>query len=111
RPELATIVLKTNPDGGIVRVRDVGRVVLGAETYAGNLRFNGHEAIGLGILQLSSGNALQVSKWVRETMDRLSAKSPKGVSYSIAFDSTDFVAESIREVVITLGIAIILVVI
>jgi hydrophobic/amphiphilic exporter-1 (mainly G- bacteria), HAE1 family len=109
--EFGDIVLRSNPDGGYVRVRDVGRVVLGAETYAGNLLFNGHEGIGLGILQLSSGNALQVSQQVRDTMNRLSQKFPPGVSYAVAFDSTDFVAESIREVVITLGIAIILVVI
>jgi len=109
--EFADIVLRTNPDGGYVRVRDVGRVVLGAETYAGNLRFSGREAVGLGILQLSSGNALEVSKQVRTTMARLAQKFPPGVAYDIAFDTTDFVAESIREVVITLGIAIILVVI
>ncbi len=109
--EFADIVLRTNPDGGVVRVRNIGRVVLGAETYAGNLKFDGHDAVGLGILQLSSGNALQVSKSVRDTMARLSQKFPPGVAYNIAFDSTDFVAESIREVVITLAIAIVLVVI
>jgi len=108
--EFANIILRTNPDGGYVKVKDVGRVMLGAETYAGTLWFDGQNSIGLGILQLSTGNALQVSQQVRTTMDRLSEKFPPGVHYKIAFDSADFVAESIREVVITLLIAIGLVV-
>jgi len=108
--QFANIVLRTNPDGGFVKVRDVGRVVLGAENYVGSLWFDGNEAIGLGILQLQTGNALAVSQQVRATMDRLSAKFPAGVSYKVAFDSSDFVRESIKEVVITLLIAISLVV-
>jgi hydrophobic/amphiphilic exporter-1 (mainly G- bacteria), HAE1 family len=108
--QFANIVLKTNPDGGYVKVRDVGRVVLGAENYAGSLWFDGHEAVGLGILQLQTGNALAVSQQVRSTMDTLSQKFPAGVSYKVAFDTSDFVRESIKEVVITLLIAISLVV-
>jgi len=108
--QFANIVLKTNPDGGYVKVRDVGRVVLGAENYAGSLWFDKNEAIGLGILQLQTGNALQVSQQVHETMDRLALKFPPGVSYKVAFDSAEFVRESIKEVVITLLIAIALVI-
>ena len=108
--QFANIVLKTNPDGGFVKVRDVGRVVLGAENYAGSLWFDGHEAIGLGILQLQTGNALAVSQQVRATMDRLAQKFPPGVTYKIAFDTSEFVHESIKEVVVTLLIAIALVV-
>src|SRR5665213_886284 len=108
--EFANIVLKTNPDGGFVKVRDVGRVVLGAENYSGSLWFHGKEGVGLGILQLQSGNALAVSQQVRETMDRLALTLPAGVSYRVAFDTSEFVHESIKEVVITLLIAISLVV-
>jgi hydrophobic/amphiphilic exporter-1 (mainly G- bacteria), HAE1 family len=108
--QFANIVLKTSPDGGFVKVRDVGRVALGAENYAGSLWFDGHEAIGLGILQLQTGNALAVSQQVRTTMDRLAQKFPPGVSYKIAFDTSEFVRESIKEVVVTLLIAIALVV-
>ena len=104
--QFANIVLKTNPDGGYVKVRDIGRVVLGAENYSGSLWFDGNEAIGLGILQLQSGNALAVSQQVRATMDRLAQKFPAGVSYKVAFDTSEFVRESIKEVVITLLIAI-----
>jgi HAE1 family hydrophobic/amphiphilic exporter-1 len=108
--QFANIVLKANPDGGYVKVRDVGRVVLGAENYSGSLWFDGDDAIGLGILQLQTGNALDVSRQVRATMDRLSLKFPAGVSYKVAFDTSEFVQESIKEVVITLLIAIGLVV-
>ncbi|HEX3549270.1 MAG TPA: efflux RND transporter permease subunit [Candidatus Elarobacter sp.] len=108
--QFANIVLRANPDGGFVKVRDVGRVELGAENYSGSLAFDGHPAIGLGILQLQTGNALQVSAAVHSTMDRLAQKFPPGVHYYVAFDTAEFVHESIKEVVITLLIAIALVV-
>jgi len=108
--QFGNIVLKTSPDGGFVKVRDVGRVELGAENYAGSLWFNGKEGIGLGILQLQTGNTLAVAQQVRTTMDKLQQKFPPGVSYKIAFDTSEFVRESIREVVITLLVAIGLVV-
>jgi HAE1 family hydrophobic/amphiphilic exporter-1 len=108
--DFANIVLRSTPDGGFVKVSDVGRVTLGAENYSGSLWFDGREGIGLGVLQLQSGNALQVSSQVRQTLDRLQAKFPAGMSYHVAFDTTEFVRESIKEVVITLIIAIALVV-
>jgi HAE1 family hydrophobic/amphiphilic exporter-1 len=104
--QFANIVLRSTPDGGFVKVRDVGRVELGAENYSGSLWFDRNTAIGLGILQLQTGNALQVSQEVRATMDRLAKKFPPGVSYKVAFDTAEFVHESIKEVVITLAIAI-----
>ncbi len=108
--QFANIVLKSNPDGGFVKVSDVGRVELGAENYSTTNWFDGHPSVGLGILQLQSGNALQVSQQVRATMDRLATTFPPGVSYKVAFDTAEFVHESIKEVVITLLIAISLVV-
>jgi HAE1 family hydrophobic/amphiphilic exporter-1 len=108
--EFANIVLTTTPNGGYVRVKDVGRVQLGAEDYSGSLWFNGKEGVGLGVLQLQSGNALQVSRDVYATMARLATKFPAGMHYKVAFDTTLFVSESIKEVVITLLVAIVLVV-
>ena len=108
--EFGNIVLKTTPNGGYVHVKDVGRVDLGAEDYSGSLWFNGKPGVGLGILQLQNGNALQVSQQVYDTMARLATKFPSGVHYAVAFDTTLFVRESIREVIITLLVAIILVV-
>ena len=108
--EFSNIVLRSTPDGGFVKVSDVGRVTLGAENYSGSLWFNGREGVGLGVLQLQTGNALQVSNQVRQTLATLSKKFPAGMTYHVAFDTTEFVRESIREVVITLLIAIALVV-
>jgi HAE1 family hydrophobic/amphiphilic exporter-1 len=108
--EFANIIIRTNPDGGFVRVRDVGRVTLGAADYSGSLWFNGKPGVGLGIEQLQTGNALQVSSQIRATLDRMQAHFPAGMHYAIAFDSADFVRESIREVTFTLALAILLVV-
>jgi len=108
--QFANIIIRPNPDGGFVRVRDVGRVTLGAADYSGSLWFNGKPGVGLGIEQLQSGNALQVSQQIRATLDRMQSKFPVGMHYAIAFDSADFVRESIREVTFTLALAILLVV-
>jgi HAE1 family hydrophobic/amphiphilic exporter-1 len=108
--EFKSIILRTQPNGGNVRVADVGRVEIGAETYAADLRFDRKESVGIGIQQLPNGNALDVSKQVRATMERLQAKFPTGVHYKIAFDSTDFVRDSIKDVVTTLIVAIFLVI-
>ncbi|MBV8727769.1 MAG: efflux RND transporter permease subunit, partial [Candidatus Eremiobacteraeota bacterium] len=109
--QFANIILRANPDGGFVRLADVGRVELGAENYSSRLDFKGKTAIGLGILQLSTANALQLSKGIRDAMATLSQKFPPGVQYEVAFDTSDFVNESIREVLKTLLFAIVLVVI
>ncbi|GAC1584706.1 MAG: efflux RND transporter permease subunit [Candidatus Velthaea sp.] len=108
--DFRNIILRNTADGGLVRYSDIGRVEVGAENYATNLRFDRHESVGIGVQQLPDGNALQISRDVKATMDRLSAKFPAGVSYKVAFDSTDFVRDSIRDVITTLIIAIILVV-
>jgi HAE1 family hydrophobic/amphiphilic exporter-1 len=104
------IVLKRGPNQSLVLLRDVGRVELGAESYSGNLSYNGYEAIGLGVLQLSNANALEVDRGVRAELDRLSRTFPPGLKYQIAFDSTIAVGESIREVLKTLAIAIVIVI-
>ncbi len=109
--EFGNIVLRTTPDGGYVRVRDVGRVELGAEDYSSSVRFDGHSAVGIGILQLPDANALDVAKGVTAQMKALSASFPPGVRYAVGFDSTAFVNESIREVIITLLLSILLVVV
>jgi HAE1 family hydrophobic/amphiphilic exporter-1 len=104
------IILKTNTDGTLVRLRDVGYAELGAEDYSSDLMFNGHEAVGLGITQLSNANALEVDRLVLAELDRLSKHFPPGMIYQNAFDTTEAVGESIREVLTTLVEAIILVI-
>jgi HAE1 family hydrophobic/amphiphilic exporter-1 len=104
------IVVKAGRDGALVRIRDVGRVELGAETYTSNLRFGGLDAAGLGIQLLPSANALETFQGVVDEMARLEKNFPPGLQSRIAFDNVGVVRESIIEVLKTLGEAILLVV-
>ncbi len=104
------IILKTNNDGTLVRVKDVGRSELGAEDYSSDLQFNGKDSVGLGITQLSNANALEVDRDAIAELERLSKRFPPGMKYQLAFDTTDAVGESIRDVLSTLVEAIVLVV-
>jgi HAE1 family hydrophobic/amphiphilic exporter-1 len=108
--EFGQVVLKTAGDGTLVRIRDVGRVELGAEDYGSVLRFNGREAIGMGIFQLPDANALDVDRAVRDELDRLARSFPPGLHYEVGFDPTSAVRSSIDDVLITLGAAIAIVV-
>jgi len=105
------IVLKTGSDGTLVRLKDVGRAELGAEDYGSLLRFNGHDAVGMGVTQLPGANALDVDKAVKAELIRLSANFPPGLKVAVAFDTTTVIGESIRDVLQTLLQAILLVVI
>jgi len=108
--EFDNIILKRAADGALVRVKDVGRTELGAESYAQTARYNGRDAVGFGVLLLPTANALQVFREILATLDRLSQRYPPGLKIEIAFDTTTVVSESIREVVQTLLLAIGLVV-
>jgi len=108
--EFDNIILKTGADGTLVRVKDVGRAELGAESYSSRLRFDGHEAVGMAITQLPGANALDVDKAAKAEFLRLSKNFPPGLKYAIAFDTTNVVSESIRDVLITLLQAILLVI-
>jgi len=104
------IILKTNNDGTLVRLKDVGRAELGAETYSSDLQFNGQDAVGLAVVQLSTANALEVDRLAIAELDRLSKNFPPGMHVKLAFDTTDAVVESIRDVLFTVGSAILLVI-
>ena len=104
------VVVKVGKDGAMVRVKDVGRVELGAETYASNLRFMGLEAQGVGITLLPSANAIDVFNGVMAEMARLEKSFPPGLEWRVAFDNVVVVRESIIEVVKTLAEAIVLVI-
>jgi len=107
--EFENIIVKAAGDTS-VRLKDVGRVELGAEDYASSLQFNGHDAVGIAITQLSNANALEVDRAALGELERLSQNFPPGMKYRVAFDTTDVVSESIRDVLETLGAAIILVI-
>jgi HAE1 family hydrophobic/amphiphilic exporter-1 len=105
------IILKRSNDGALVRLKDVGRTELGAENYATNLRYAGHDAVGFGVLQLPTANSLQVYRDVSAEVARLSKRFPPGLKAELAFDTTKVVSDSIAEVVTTLLEAIGLVIV
>ena len=96
------LILKTGDNGLIVRFKDVGQVELGAENYNSFLRYRGYDAVGLGIYQLIDSNALEVGKLVKAELKKLSQDFPERIDYQIALDSTNFVKESLSEVIKTL---------
>ena len=109
--QFENIVVRRASDGSLIQVRDIGRVELGAEDYSSNLSYNGYEALGLGVQQLSNANALDVYKEVIAELDQLKPKFPPGLQYQVAFDTTTAVSDSIQEVLKTLVEAVIIVII
>jgi hydrophobe/amphiphile efflux-1 (HAE1) family protein len=97
------------PAPGIVRLRDVARVELGAQNYNQACTFDGHPSVGLSVYQLPGTNALDVAERVRTRMKELKSRFPDGVEYSIAYDTTPFIRESVADVVKTLFEAVVLV--
>jgi HAE1 family hydrophobic/amphiphilic exporter-1 len=105
------VVLKTVEDGTLVKLSDVGRAELGAENYSSFLRFRGNDAVGLGINQLPESNALDVASSVKAELQNLAKSFPPGLKYQVAFDTTLYTQQSMREVVKTLFEAIVLVIV
>ena len=109
--QFADIVLRANPNGGYVRLADVARIELGAQSYTTDLRFDGSsKVVGLGVLQYPSANAIDVSRRIIAEMQQLAPQFPTGMHWTVAFDVTQFVNESIKEVVLTLLLSIALVI-
>jgi len=107
--EFDNIVVKNSSDG-LVLLKDVGHAEVGAEDYSSTLKYSGHEALGIGVEQLSSANALSVDRLAKAELAKLAENFPPGLQYAIAFDSTTVVGDSIREVLWTLGMAILIVI-
>ncbi len=108
--EFEDIILRSRPDGSVVRVRDVARVELGAQSYGSFGRVGGKPAALIGVFQLPDANALDVSRGVAAAMARLAPSFPPGVAYTRPYNTTEFVRVSIEEVVLTLFVAIALVI-
>ncbi len=104
--EFEDIILRTRADGSVLRVRDVARVELGAQSYASFGRVGGKPAALIGIFQLPGANALDVSRGVTAAMARIAPSFPSGVTHTRPYNTTEFVRVSIEEVVETLLIAI-----
>jgi len=110
--EFDNIIVKNSPNG-LVQLKDVGHAEVGAEDYGTALKYQGHNAMGLGVVQLSNANSLDVDSKAKAVLEQLSKNFPPGLEYAIAFDSTTAVGQSIREVLVTLieAIAIVIAVI
>ena len=108
--EFENIVVRANPDGSVLYLKDVARVELGSRDYDFAGLYNGKPATLVGIFLQPGANALQVGDAVKRTVDELKQRFPAGLDYAVPYDTTRFVEVSIREVVKTLGEAILLVV-
>jgi HAE1 family hydrophobic/amphiphilic exporter-1 len=109
--DFADIVLRANVNGSFVRIKDVARVELGAQTYAQNSRVNGKPAAVLGLYQLPGTNAIQAVEGVRKLMEELKQRFPAGLEYDVALDTTAAVTEGIHDIYKTLVEAMILVIV
>ncbi len=109
--EFGNIVVRTNNLGAVVRVRDLGRVELGAQSYSSTSALNGSPAATLAIYQAPGANALAVAEGVRTELEKLKGRFPSGLDYKVVYDSTLFVEASINEIVMTLALTGIIVLI
>ncbi len=109
--EFGEIIVKTNEDGALTRLKDVARIEMGSNSYSLRSLLNNKSAVGLGIFEAPNSNALELSANVRAKMEELKRDFPEGVAYDIVYDPTQFVRESIKSVIHTLLEAVALVVI
>src|SRR5262249_41137503 len=100
--ELENMIVKTGNNGDVTRVRDIGSVELGAQTYSQIFSLNKQPAVGIGVFQSPGANALEVEQAVEKKMTELAKAFPPGVRYDTPFDTTKFVSASINEVYKTL---------
>ncbi len=107
--QFGNIILRANPDGSTVRLKDVARLEIGGQSYGTSARLNGKPSTGIGIQLSPTGNALETAKLVRARMTELSKYFPPGMKYAVPFDSSAFIDISIKQVVETLIEAVILV--
>jgi hydrophobe/amphiphile efflux-1 (HAE1) family protein len=109
--QFGAIMLRANPDGSALRIRDVARVEIGAQNEDSESRLNGKPAVAIGLYLSPGANAVQTAAAVKTRLDKLKQRFPEGLNYTVVYDSTTFINDTIREVLRTLGQAFILVVI
>ncbi len=108
--EFGNVVVRTQPDGSQVRIRDIARVELGVETYNARTRLNGKQCAMIAVYQAPGSNAVNLAATVRKTMAQLSTSFPKGIRYDVSLDTTQAITAGIDEIITTLYIALALVV-
>jgi HAE1 family hydrophobic/amphiphilic exporter-1 len=104
--EFGEIILRANPDGSVLRLRDVARLELGAQTYTVKARYNGSPAAVIALYQLPGSNAVETADGVRRMLDELKTRFPADVAEEVSLDTTQSVREGLREIITTLLIAI-----
>jgi hydrophobe/amphiphile efflux-1 (HAE1) family protein len=109
--QFGNIVLRANPDGSVLRIKDVARVEIGAQNMDSESRIDGDPGVPIGIYLAPGANAVTTAKAVQTTLAKLSERFPPGLTYTVHYDSTTFVTDTITEVLKTLGEAFVLVVI
>ena len=107
--EFEEIVVRSKPDGSQIRIKDISKVELGAESYAFFSRIGGRDSAVISVTQLPEANAIDLSNRLKKKMAELSKTFPQGIEYNIERDETDFVRESINEVIGAIGLAVLLV--
>jgi len=100
--EFGQTILRSRPDGGFVRLRDVGRIELGSRSYTSTAKLNNQDTAFLVIYQLPDANALEVAERVKAVVDEAAGRFPEGVNHTVLYDTTEFISRSISEVVVTL---------
>src|SRR5262249_47221909 len=108
--EFGNIVIRANPDGSVLHLRDVARIELGTQTYNLTARYNNAPAGVMTIYQLPGSNAVQTAAAVTKRMQQLSARFPAGLHYVVPLDTTKAVTAGMHEIVFTLGLALLLVI-
>jgi multidrug efflux pump subunit AcrB len=107
--QFRAMILRSDPQGRVVRLDDVARIDLGAQAYDQTCTLDGKPSVALSVYQRPGSNALETARLVREKMEELKARFPQGVDYAIVYDTTPFILESVNEVFHTLRDAVILV--
>lgn len=107
--EFGDIIVKVGNDGRITRLKDIGRVQLGAADYSTTVNYDGHPTVGLAVFQLPGTNAIHTANEIYAKMKELKKRFPSGLDYAVAHDTTPFVRESIKDLIKTLLIAVSLV--
>jgi hydrophobe/amphiphile efflux-1 (HAE1) family protein len=107
--EFENIIVRSNDQGGLVRIRDVARVELGAKSYLTRSIFNGQASLAIGIYRSSNANALNTMKAVRAELKHLAQRQPSDVQYDVFYDTTKYVSAAIHEIELTLVITFLLV--
>jgi hydrophobe/amphiphile efflux-1 (HAE1) family protein len=107
--EFENIIVRTNAQGGLVRVKDVARVELGGQNYATHSTIDGKTSLGIGVYRSSDANALDTMNAVRRTLEELAPSMPDDVVYNVMYDTTRYVSAAIHEIVWTLGLTFLLV--